>query len=67
QFPVLYGKYSMRGVVEKAIQHKAKPSAVWLSRPHLECCIFSTARGTVLLLVYGHSAWVHQRHQPKAK
>ncbi|XP_019863001.1 PREDICTED: cingulin-like protein 1, partial [Amphimedon queenslandica] len=27
QFPVLYGKYSMRGVVEKAIQHKAKPSA----------------------------------------
>ena len=45
RFPVLYGKYSTRGVVEKAIQHEAKPSAVWLSRPHLECCISRTAQG----------------------
>ena len=42
---MLYGKYSTRGVVEKAIQHEAKPSAVWLSRLYLECCISRTAQG----------------------
>ena len=41
-------KYSTRGVVSKAIQHSALPRAVWLSRPHLSCCISRTARGTVL-------------------
>uniref|UniRef100_A0A1X7TCL1 Uncharacterized protein n=1 Tax=Amphimedon queenslandica TaxID=400682 RepID=A0A1X7TCL1_AMPQE len=44
-FPVLYRKYSTRGVVEKEIQYEAKPSAVWLLKPHLECCISSTAQG----------------------
>ena len=34
-------KYSTRGGVEWQIQHEAKPSAVFATRPHLECCIVS--------------------------
>ena len=37
-------------MVEKAIQHEAEPSAVWLSRPHHECCISHTARGNRALI-----------------
>ena len=43
-FGVLYGQYSMRGEVERPIQHEAKPSALLVSRPHLECYIDHTAR-----------------------
>lgn len=43
---VLYGIYSTRGVVKKAIQHEAqvKLSAVWLLRLHLDCCKFHMAQ-----------------------
>ena len=34
-------KYSTRGGVEWQIQHEAKPSAVFATRPHPECCILS--------------------------
>ena len=41
---VMYEKYSTRGGVEWQIQHEAKPSAVFATRPHPECCIFRTSR-----------------------
>ena len=41
--PVMYGKYSTRGGMEWQIQHKAKPSAVFDTRPHPEYCIFHTS------------------------
>ena len=37
-------KYSMRGGVKWQIQHEAKPSAVFATRLHLECCIYRTTR-----------------------
>ena len=40
----MYEKYSTRGGVEWQIQHEAKPSAVFATRPHPECCIFRTSR-----------------------
>ena len=43
-FGVLYAQYSTRGEVEKPIQHEVKPSALLVSRPHLECYIKHTAR-----------------------
>ena len=37
-------KYSTRGGVECQIQHEAKPSAVFATRPHPECCIYRTTQ-----------------------
>ena len=41
---VMYEKYSTRGGVKWQIQHEAKSSAVFATRPHPECCIFRTSR-----------------------
>ena len=41
-------KYSTRDGGEWQIQHEAKPSAVFATRPHPECCILLY---TVLLLI----------------
>ena len=41
---MMYGKYGTRGGVECQIQHKAKPSAAFDMRPHLEYYIFHTLR-----------------------
>ena len=37
-------KYSMRGGVEWQIQHEAKPSAVFATRPHPSAAFYLTAR-----------------------
>ena len=45
-------KYSMRDGVEWQIQHEAKPSAVFATRPHPECCILSYSTSIEQLMYF---------------
>ena len=47
-------KHSTRGRVERQIQHEAKPSALFVSRHILECCIFHTDKldGALIDILY---------------
>jgi len=56
----VYEKYSMRGSVERLIQHKAKPSAVFASRqpPSAVFFIHISIGGALTVILYFLVVWL---------
>jgi len=56
----VYEKYSMRGCVERLIQHEAKPSAVFASRhsPSAVFFIHTSIDGALIVIMYFLVVWL---------